>query len=159
MADKISKREQILTALSAFVRQRPGLEYGNYCSGWNDKEGRAAYFSEMRSITRDMHIANKLLAQVAWRDSIGEPELRAAFRAYSGRLSIVDRPDGAIALDYCTGQCWPTEYHKAVCAVLASALWDHKRDCVPKDTDAPGTWMRAQFRKEFGPQIASRYFS
>lgn len=149
----MDKREQILTALAAFIRQRPGLEFGNY-GDWR------AYRSEMRSITRDMHIANKLLAQVAWRTStIGEQDLRQAFRAYSGRLTLVDREDGSLALDYCTGQYFPTEYRKAVCAVLAQALWDAKRDSMPSSDPTPGTTMRQQFRREFGPQIASRYFS
>jgi hypothetical protein len=156
----LTKREQILSALGAWIRHRPGLEYGNYCSGWNDKAGRAAYFSEMRSITRDRHTAERLLGQVAWRESIGEAELREAFRsAYSGRLSIIDKPDGSIALDYCTGQYWPTEYRKAACAILASALWAHKRACVPEGLDAPGTWMRKEFRKEYGASIANRWFN
>lgn len=35
------------TAIEAprkFIAQRPGLEFGNYCAGWNDSAGRAAYF-------------------------------------------------------------------------------------------------------------------
>jgi hypothetical protein len=34
-------------------------------------------------------------------------------------------------LDYCTGQYFPTEYRRAACAVLASALWSAKRDNMP----------------------------
>ena len=171
----ISKREQILTALSAFIRQKPGLEPGNY-SDWK------SYRSEMRSIIRDKHIAEKLLAQVSWRESIGETELREAFRAYSRRLSLVDRPDGSIELDYCTGQYFPTEYRKAVCAVLASALWDYFRANMPAPSGkvkrtvgkgpfaiasehdsingmTPGDYLRATARKELGASIARAYFS
>lgn len=170
----ISKREQILTLLGAFIRQRPGLEYGNYCSDWRDTEGRKAYFSEMRSITKDRHIAEKLLAQVAWRKGIGEEQLRDAFRAFSGRLSIVDLPDGKMRLDYCTGQYFPTEYRKAVCAVLAQALWDYFRDqCMPdaavpeleryrspmgKGYVSAGDWIRQTARREFGASIQRKYF-
>lgn len=35
---------------------------------------------------------------------------------------------GAVTIDYCTGQYWPTEYRRAVCAVLASAIWDYWRE-------------------------------
>ena len=147
----MNKRDQILEALSAFIRQRPGLEYGNYGNP-------VSYRAEMRSITQDRHHAETLLAAVRWRESIGEPQLREAFRAFSGRLSIVDRADGAIGLDYCTGQYFPTEYRKAVCAVLSAALWDHLRDnnLLPTTT---GDSMRATFRREFGRTIANRYFN
>jgi hypothetical protein len=152
----ISKREMILNALQAFIAQRPGLEFGNYGDV-------GAYRSEMRAITKDRHIAEKLLAAVRWRSSIGEKELREAFRAFSGRLSIEDRPDGAIGLSYCTGQYFPTEYRKAACAVLAAALWDNARDNLQHSgsefAHRPGDVLRSHFRKEFGRTIAGRYFS
>jgi hypothetical protein len=173
----MDKRTQILTALAAFIRQRPGLEYGNYCSGWHDAEGRKSYFREMRSIIRDKHIAERLLLDVTWRDGITETMLRDAFRAYSGRLSIEDRPDGSIALDYCTGQYFPTEYRKAAAAVLASALWAYARENMPpgstqgategamlyrnpkgKGFVSAGTYLRSNFRREYGPSIARRFF-
>jgi hypothetical protein len=37
------------------------------------------------------------------------------------------KPNG-LRIDYCTGQYFPTEYRKAVCAVLASALWAKYRE-------------------------------
>lgn len=163
----MNKRDQILAALSAFASQRPGLEYGNYCSGWNDIEGRRAYFSEMRSITKDLHNFRQLLSAVSWRSSIGETELREAFSAYSGRLSIVDHHDGAISLSYCTGQYFPTEYRKAACAVLASALWAYARENAPVNAGPTephsnlqnlGDYLRKSFRKEFGRSIQHRYF-
>jgi hypothetical protein len=148
----MSKRDQILQALSAFANQRPGLEFGNYGDV-------SAYRSEMRSITKDLHTFRTLLAAVSWR-SIGEADLREAFRAFSGRLSITDRPDGSVALDYCTGQYFPTEYRKAACAVLAAALWDYLRDqTLLPDTPNKGDRLRATFKHEFGRSIASRYFS
>lgn len=174
MNTTMNKRDMILDLLAAFVRQRPGLEFGNY----GDVK---MYRSEMRSITRDRHIAERLLADVRWRTSIDEARLRDAFRAYSGRLSLIDKPDGSMALDYCTGQYFPTEYRKAVCAVLASALLDNARDNMPapvgkiKSTigygpfrreiehdsingKSPGDYLRSKFRREYGRSIASRYF-
>jgi hypothetical protein len=159
----MSEREQILEALAAFIRQRPGLEFGNYGDV-------SAYRSEMRSITKDRHDAERLLAQVSWREGITAENLKEAFRAYSGRLSW----DGE-RLSYCTGQYFPTEYRKAVCAVLASALWDYTRDhAMPEghlvhnsetgetfqrygDLRA-GDWLRQYFRREFGARIARKWF-
>lgn len=43
---------------------------------------------------------------------------------YRCKGSGVNRAD---FLDYCTGQYWPTEYRRAVCAVLRTALWDRWR--------------------------------
>jgi hypothetical protein len=63
-------------------------------------------------------------------------------------------------LDYCTGQYWPTEYRRAACAVLASALWAYQRDNLKPDPDCrPGDVLRAHFRKEFGRRIANRWFN
>lgn len=169
-------RDQILGALQAFAEQRPGLEFGNYGDV-------TAYRAEMRSITRDLHHARTLLSAVRWRASIDVGQLREAFRAYSGRLSIHEKPDGGCDLSYTTGQYFPTEYRRAVCAVLASALWDYTRDCMPEPEyvqhgsadDLPmrteavyrlngrkvsgGDWIRTTLRKEFGRSIACRWFS
>lgn len=120
------ERDAILHALRRWIAQRPGLEFGNYGEV-------AAYRSEQRSIARDKREAETLLAYVERHPSIDAARLREAFRsAYSGRLSW----DGT-RLDYTTGQYWPTEYRRAACAVLASAIWDWLRDeCMP----APDSW-------------------
>lgn len=77
-----TKREQILFALSTWVAQRPGLEFGNYGDV-------TSYRSEMRRITAQRHDFDTLLAAVSWRKSIDADALRAAFRdAYSGRLTL-----------------------------------------------------------------------
>lgn len=156
---KLSERERILSALSAFIRQRPGLEFGNYGDV-------SAYRSEMRSITRDRHQAETLLAAVSWRTGITAAHLKDAFRAYSGRLTW----DGN-KLDYCTGQYFPTEYRRAVCAVLAQALWDYYRDhCMPKPIKTEngsetyngmsgGAYLRHALRREFGRTLAARWFN
>lgn len=72
------------------------------------------------------------------------------------------RGDVSYAIDYTTGQYFPTEYRKAACAVLASALWDNMIDAVPGEGEgvkSAGDWLRAYFRREFGRGIASRWFS
>jgi hypothetical protein len=161
------EREQMLGALETFIKSRSGLDYNNY----NDA---ASYRAEQRSITKDRNHALTLLRQVELRPSIDAAALKDAFRAFSGRLSW----DGK-RLDYCTGQYYPTEYRRAACAVLASALWEHARANMPEPvytqhgsaTDLPistdstydglsaGSWLRRHFRRQFGRGIASRWFS
>jgi hypothetical protein len=154
-------RAAILAALSAWVNQRPGLEYGNYGDA-------ASYRHEMRRITNQRADAFELLAAIGWRESIDARQLLQAFRAFSGRLSVTlahDAPGTVTAsLDYCTGQYWPTEYRAAACAVLASALWDYYRtDCPPDDMLASaglsaGSWIRCTIAREFGTPLARRWF-
>lgn len=145
-------KSAILTALDAFIRQRPGLEFGNYGD-------LRSYRAELRSITKDLHHARQLLAYVACRDSIPAERIIDATR--SGRLSIVADDTGAVRIDYCAGQYWPTEYRRAVCALLASVIWCYWRDeCAPSPkTESMGDWLRDKARKEFGRAIASRFFN
>ena len=111
----------LIDTLNRWIHQRPGLEPGNYISGWNDTDGRRAYRAEVRSITKDLHQARALLQFVAGRDSItAEQILDACRHSFSGRLTITPDGDG-FKVDYCTGQYWPTEYRKAVASVLETA--------------------------------------
>lgn len=156
-------KNQLLEALYAWIRQRPGLEYGNYGDP-------ASYRAELRGITKDLHHARQLLRSVELSSISGE-ELLKAFSAYGGRMTW----DGN-KLDYCTGQYWPTEYRKVVCAIAAEALWTHKRNhCMPQpvlmhnsetgetveryqDLRA-GDWLRRSFRREYGKAIQARWFN
>jgi len=142
------KKQSIIDALRAFARQRPGLEFGNYGD-------LTAYRAEMRQITKDLAHAQTLLRAVEIHDSITADNLVAAFDAYSGRLSIIETDNGP-RLDYVTGQYWPTEYRRAVCAVAAAAMWAWFRDqCGCKTGDD----IRKAARREFPRGIASRWFS
>lgn len=132
---------QILEMLHRFVNQRPGLDFGNY----GDVR---SYRSEMHAIARDRADAIELLAYVGRSSITAEQILDAMPRAYSGRLSWDGR-----ALTYTTGQYFPTEYRKAVCAVLASAIWSYWRE----DHDTADK-IRAAARRTFGRGIASRWF-
>jgi len=144
----------IVGALTAFAEQRPGLEPGNSISHWSDGAGRKAYRSESRAITRDLHDARVMLGQVAWKTYTAAQWEYALSTAFSGRLSW----DGS-NLEYCTGQYWPTEYRKAVCAVLSLLLWrDRISDdaAVPyekRDREAVAYWQRV-----VGRGVASRWF-
>lgn len=169
-------KAQIIALLDAWIRQRPGLEYGDYGD-------ITSYRAEVRSIGRDLAHARTLLRAVELSGITAE-DLAAAFpRAYSGRLSLKTHDDGKTwRLSYCTGQYWPTEYRRAACAVLASALWDYKREhCMPApcgkvtvtrgvgafaheyeadsiNGQTPGDWLRSSFRREYGRGIANRWF-
>lgn len=134
-------RQTIIDNLYTFINQRPGLEPGNY-----DREG---YLYDSRQITKDLHDARVLLTSIRWRDSIdAEALINAARHSWSGRLEI--KPNGSI--DYCTGQYWPTEYRKSVCATLASALRAYWRADGVSD-------IRTKARKELGRGVASRWFN
>ena len=156
----MTKKQQIITALRAFVAQRSGMD-------WRDYGDAASYRAEQRAIMRDGKEARELLRAIERRDSItAEMIIEASQHAYRGRLSIVERADGAITVDYCTGQYFPTEYRKAVCAVCSSVLWSWMRDhCMPAQDDPPaagvehygngtykgmrqGDYIREQFRRE-----------
>lgn len=140
-------KQTILDALYTFANKRPQLEYGNYGDP-------VAYRAESRAITRDLHDARRLLRAVELRSSITAQEiLDASRRAFSGRLTITAEAD-SVQIDYCIGQYFPTEYRRAVAAILSSALWDYWRSDA---TDAQR--IRNTARREFGKGIAQRYFN
>lgn len=165
----MTDKQAILGALHAFICQRPGLETGNYMSGPSDREGAKAYCAEVRSITKDLREAKALLRAVELAHGITAEHLLHAFKAaYSGRLSIrteLNKANELIpVLDYCTGQYWPTEYRRAVCAVCASALWTYYRESANADTDSReygslGEELRAKMRQLFGRSIQQRWFN
>ncbi len=146
----------ILSALATFAASRPGLDPRNYGHG---EEGWKAYRSEAADVSRDLRQARALIRACELRPlQITAERLTEAFRAYAGRLSCEVKPDGTISLDYCPGQYYCVEFRRAVCAVLASALWDAWRS----DKTAPartGHDIRAIARRELGRAIASRWFN
>ena len=148
-------KQQILQALQTWINQRPGLEFGNYGN-------LSSYRAELRSIAKDKRDAQVLLTAVALRDSITAQDILAATRAYSGRLQIKPTKDGGASIEYCTGQYWPTEYRKAVCAVLASVLWERKRADMPKPVylvngrqSMPTLALAEEYAASFRPHIVS----
>jgi hypothetical protein len=176
-------KQQICDALAAWIRQRPGLEFGSYGDV-------SSYRSEARGIARDKRDAETLLAAVRCNDSItGDMLLDAAKHSFSGRLEIKVRSHPGlrgvenskpraprVEIEYTTGQYWPKEYRKAAAAVLAGALWSHMRDNMPKpdavvatsfkerfgdshDGMSAGDWLRNRFRKEFGSKLQRRWFN
>ena len=143
-------KDSIIAALRAFVRQRPGLEFGNYGDS-------VAYRAEIRRIGRDLRDAETLLHRVELAHGIsGQDMLRTA--AHS-RLKIRNTDDG-ITVDYVTGQYFPTEYRPAVARLCAELLWAYRRDhAMPAPIENKGDWLRQSFRREYGRSLADRYFN
>ena len=142
-------RNNILWALHEWILQRPGLDPRNYISDWRDAAGRAAYRSDSRSITTQLHHARAMLRYIELRPSITGAMLQAAIDQ-SSRLSY-SADEG---LDYTTCQYWPMEYRAAACRVMASAIWDWLRT-----DESTGESIRAAARRELGATIARRWFS
>jgi hypothetical protein len=141
-------KSQLIDALRVWIRQRPGLDYGNYGEPHS-------YRAELRSIARDKRDAEHLLRAVELSAMTGQ-DLLAGFRAFSGRLEWTGK-----GLQYTTGQYWPTEYRKAVAAVCASALWDYYREDYSQDargTESPGDAIRRNFKRVYGRTIQHRWF-
>lgn len=148
-----TRKQTLCAALRTFIQQRPGLEFCNYGNV-------SSYRAELRSIGKDLKHARTLLSAVEWRDGITADDiLNAAKGAFSGRLHIEETQPGRFTLDYCTGQYFPTEYRRAACAVLSSALWDYWRSDMPLGTEKPGDYLRRCAVREFGRSIANRWFN
>ena len=110
-----------------------------------------------------------MINYVAWRDSITAEMILDA--AKSGRLSIVVKGD-TVAIDYCTGQYWCTEYRPAVCRLLSSVIW-HWISANASTTEVAkmpqhgcmegivnqGDYIRKTARRELGTSIARRWFA
>ena len=141
-------KEQIVSLLRAWIKQRPGLDYREYGNS------RECYMGDLNPIMQEKRDAERLLESVE-NSAMTAEELLNGFSAYSGRLQIVpDKKDGEFCLEYCTGQYWPTEYRAATCAVLASALWNYHRD-----ENSTGDSLRKKFKRMYGIGIQKRWFN
>jgi hypothetical protein len=145
------RKEKLLESLYRWIAQRPGLDFANYGD-------ISSYRSEMRSITKDRHHAEALLAAVSWRGITVDSIIQASKHAFSGRLTIEETPKG-FSIQYCTGQYWPTEYRSAVCAVLSSALWHYWREAETFGDDCGADYIRQTAKRELGRSVASRWFN
>ena len=148
-------KETIIAALRAWVRQRPGLEPGNYISDWRDAEGRSAYRSESRAITQQRHDAEYLLALAS--SPLVTAEHLAEQLTRGGRLTW-----NGERLDYCAGQYWCTEYRAAACRAVSSALWYAWRDeylAAHGTTDGAGEYVRRQACAMFPRGVVRRWFN
>jgi hypothetical protein len=152
MKTEITNKPAMINALAAFISQRSGIDRRNYWSG-SYCASRDAFLGDYRPILKHGKQARKLLSFVSRRDISAEDLLSASQSAFSGRLSFVFRGDSA-AVDYTTGQYFPTEYRAAACAVLARAVWEYFRTGCNYSPEQ----IRKSARREFGRAIASAWF-
>jgi len=142
----MTDKSTIIAALRKWIAQRPGLEFGNYGDV-------SSYRAEMRSIGRDLQHARAMVNYVAWHDSITADMILNAVDN-GGRLSLTTDGD-KVRIDYVTGQYWPTEYRRAVCALMSSVIWYWLRENCEYKT---GDDIRKAVRRELGNSIANRWF-
>jgi len=103
-----------IRALAAYAAKRPGLDYRDYCRGYGDTDGRAAYFREAREISDQLADVRESLA-AAYAQGVTDADLIECSRG--DRLTMA----ADLSIDYTTGQYWPTEYRAAVARLAASA--------------------------------------
>ena len=142
----MATKQTIIDALNRWIAQRPGLEFGNYGNV-------SSYRAEMRSIGRDLQHARAMVNYVAWHDSITADMILSA-ADNGGRLTLTIDGD-KVRIDYVTGQYWPTEYRRAVCALMSSVIWAWLRENCEYKT---GDDIRKAARRELGNSIANRWF-
>ena len=198
-----TKKQAICQALRAWINQRPGLEFGNYgdvTSYRAEVRSIGKDLQHARELLRAVELRYSItgddLAAAFPRAYSGRlsckvytpghhcPRFGHVAGSRAAQKCRICCATGKVTghiwavLDYCTGQYWPTEYRRAACAVLASALWDRKREDMPAPQGkltrkhgpfttehdniegvTPGDWLRASFRLEFGRSIADRWFA
>lgn len=146
--------QQITTVdkLTAFVNQRPGLEYANYGEP-------TSYRQEMREITKDLHDFRELAVLAFRRIANLNGELQKYLSQTSGRLSINDKGD----LEYTTGQYFPTEYRPAANRVLANLIWASYRDEIehnsPNNVYKNGGEIRKAISRNVSRRVMKNYFN
>jgi len=113
----VSTQPQTLRMLASYAAKNPGLDFRDYCSDYRDTNGRAAYFSEARSITNDLGRVREAIL-TAYYAGVTDDDL---IECSQGERLTIERTPGGFDLDYCVGQYWPTEYRGAVARLLHRA--------------------------------------
>ena len=142
----MATKQTIIDALHQWINQRPGLDF--------DSDGDVSSCrAEMRSIGKDLQHARAMVNYVAWHDSITAEMIMSA-ADNGGRLTLTVNGD-KVRIDYVVGQYWPTEYRRAVCALMSSVIWAWLRENCEYKT---GDDIRKAARRELGQSIANRWF-
>lgn len=119
----VEAQPQVMKMLACYAAKNPGLDFRDYCRDWQDKDGRAAYFSEARSITKDLDRVRKAILS-AYYAGVTDDDL---VECSQGERLTIERTAGGFDLDYCVGQYWPTEYRGAVARLLNRAAYKAAR--------------------------------
>lgn len=113
----IEAQPQALRMLAAYAAKNPGLDFRDYCRDWQDKDGRAAYFSEARSITNDLRRVREAILAAYYAGVTNDDLVECS----KGERLTIEPTNYGFKLDYCVGQYWPTEYRGAVARLLNRA--------------------------------------
>lgn len=100
-----------LRMLAAYAAKNPGLDFRDYGDV-------TAYRGDSRMITDQLHDVRTAL-RFACAVNVQDDHLIDVSRGE--RLTIECTGNGALSLDYTTGQYWPTEYRGAVARLLERA--------------------------------------
>ena len=140
----MNRKQKIIEAMRAFINQRSGIDWRNYGGS------RDAFMGDYRPMLRDGKTARELLRIVEASDAMtAEMIVENSKHSFSGRLSIVEKDDGSVYVDYCAGQYFVTEYRKAACAVLGDVV----RTVYGKDYTNYQEWHKYA-RRAFGRNLS-----
>lgn len=143
--EKVTKANA-LEVLTAFVNQKPGLN-------WADYGDSRAYNQESREITRDRGDYLELVSIAAGRVEDLPGKVYEALKG-DGRLCI--GKDGR--LEYTPGQYWCTEYRPAAARVIAGIV---RQEFGRGEWGTDGAWNRvaAKLRRVCSRRVMRNYFN
>lgn len=183
-----TRKRAILDALSKFMNQRSGIEFANYgdvkafCAEQRSitkdlhhartllmavsrtdgitaddliKAAQGAYSGRLTIKCERTPAPPPKFARDDWTCGCGlDPKHPTAIHIDD----CLHKPRDVATVDYCTGQYFPTEYRRAVCAVLASALWDYTRENAMPAVYGyrVESWSQLGKGREYGHVRASR---
>lgn len=149
-------RENALELLTAFVNQRPGLDFANY----GDSK---SYNAESREITKDRADYFELVAWLADRCKYGRAQDTPSARVFgwlsksTGRVLLVEGE-----LTYHEGQYFPTEYRPAAARLVANIIWSdlsNERNKDGSETYPTADAMRKVARMRLSRRVYRNYFA
>lgn len=135
-----------LQALSAFVAQRSGINYADYGN-------RDAYMGDYRPMIQQGKDFRKMAAFAFYSSVNNEDIIKASDQVFSGRLQF-DVISGQYAVNYCTGQYFPTEYRLASCWLISRVIRNYWTECGYSYPE-----IKVKAKQVFGSGIQSRYFN
>jgi hypothetical protein len=150
-----------IIALTAFAAQNSGLNWRNYYSTWADTNGRRAYASDARQISKAWRAFKAALVIARCEGVVDADVINEAPRAFSGRLQWENGH-----WDYCTGQYFNTEYRTAARVLLEQAIRAVRRRRPPQTAEITsiadlkrlnalngGCWFEPAEMRFFGTRI------
>jgi hypothetical protein len=144
-------KSTIINLIRKHIAQRSGINWRDYTNGGHDVTGREALRSDYTRILRHGRDARVMLRAVDMSSVTAETLIEHL--TCGRRLSLVNG-----ALEYTTGQYFPTEYRRAACDMLASVLIDHYGHNNATDERKPLARARDWAKSNLGRGIAGRWF-